>query len=142
MKKIQELFEIYKQIILYLFFGVCTTLVNIIVYYICSQLKMGTATGTVIAWILSVLFAYLTNRYFVFEHRANSLPGIVRETLSFFSCRLATGILDLALMLVFVDILHQNISINDLLIKILSNVLVIILNYVASKLFIFKDSQK
>lgn len=136
-KKIKELITQYREVLSYLFFGVCTTLVNIITYFVCSKAGMGTAAATVIAWVLSVLFAYLTNRYFVFENRADSTLGILREAISFFSCRLATGILDLVIMLIFVDILHQN----DLLIKILSNVLVIILNYVASKLFIFRDEK-
>lgn len=134
-KKIEKLITQYREVLSYLFFGVCTTLVNIITYFVCSKAGMGTAVATVIAWILSVLFAYITNRYFVFDNRAVSAFGILREAISFFSCRLATGILDLVIMLIFVDILHQN----DLLIKILSNVLVIILNYAASKIFIFRN---
>ena len=134
MKKIKELITSCREVLAYLFFGVCTTLVNIIVYYICRKLGTGTTAGTVTAWILSVLFAYVTNRRWVFESRADSAIGIVREGLSFFSCRLATGILDLTVMVFFVELLHQN----DMLIKILSNVLVIILNYLASKLFIFQ----
>lgn len=134
MKKIKELITSCREVLAYLFFGVCTTLVNIIVYYICRKLGTDTTAGTVTAWILSVLFAYVTNRRWVFESRADSAIGIVCEGLSFFSCRLATGILDLAVMVLFVDLLHQN----DMLIKILSNVLVIILNYLASKLFIFQ----
>ena len=122
MKKIKELITSCREVLAYLFFGVCTTLVT------------GTTAGTVTAWILSVLFAYVTNRRWVFESRADSAIGIVREGLSFFSCRLATGILDLTVMVFFVELLHQN----DMLIKILSNVLVIILNYLASKLFIFQ----
>lgn len=136
-KKIEKLIRQYRETLSYLFFGVCTTLVNIITYFVCSKTGMDTATATVIAWVLSVLFAYLTNRYFVFENRADHAFGILREAISFFSCRLATGVLDLVIMLIFVDILHQN----DLLIKILSNILVIILNYAASKIFIFRDQK-
>ena len=136
-KKIEKLITQYREVLSYLFFGVCTTLINIITYFVCSKTGMDTATATVIAWVLSVLFAYLTNRYFVFENRADNAFGILREAISFFSCRLATGVLDLVIMLIFVDILHQN----DLLIKILSNILVIILNYAASKIFIFRDQK-
>ena len=117
-KKIEKLITQYREVLSYLFFGVCTTLINIITYFVCSKTGMDTATATVIAWVLSVLFAYLTNRYFVFENRADNAFGILREAISFFSCRLATGVLDLVIMLIFVDILHQN----DLLIKILSNI--------------------
>lgn len=65
MIKIKEYFKKYREIILYLFFGGCTTLVNIVSYYMCSRIGMGTAVSTVIAWVLSVLFAYATNRKFV-----------------------------------------------------------------------------
>lgn len=125
----------YKEMILYLFFGVCTTFVNIISYYICSKFGMGTAPGTVIAWVLSVLFAYITNRRYVFESKASGFTPILKETAEFFLCRLATGLLDLAIMVVFADYLHFN----DMLIKILSNIVVIVLNYIASKLMIFKN---
>lgn len=62
MIKIKELFAKYREMILYLFFGGCTSMVNIVSYYICSRIGMGTAVSTVIAWVISVLFAYATNR--------------------------------------------------------------------------------
>ena len=121
--------------ILYLFFGGCTTLVNIIVYYICAHLLLlATVPATVIAWILSVAFAYVTNRIYVFESRSRGLVAILREIGAFVSCRLLTGVMDLAIMYICVDLLHFN----DLIIKIISNILVIVLNYVASKLLIFR----
>lgn len=135
MIKIKELFAKYREMILYLFFGGCTTLVNIVVYYICSRIGLGTAVSTVIAWVLSVLFAYVTNRKYVFESKAVGFVPILKETAGFFLCRLATGLLDLAIMVVCVDLLHFN----DMIIKILSNIVVIVLNYVASKLLIFKN---
>lgn len=135
MEKIKGLFKKYKEIILYLLFGGCTTLVNIISYYILSKIGLGTAMSTVIAWILSVLFAYVTNRIFVFASKAKGFAAVFKETAGFFLCRLATGLLDLAIMVVFVDVLHFN----GMAIKILSNIIVIILNYGASKLMIFKN---
>lgn len=135
MEKIKELLIKYREMILYLFFGGCTTLVNIVSYYICSRIGMGTAISTVIAWVLSVLFAYITNRKFVFESKACGFSAVLTEAANFFLFRLATGLLDLAIMVIFVDLLHFN----DMVIKILSNIIVIILNYVASKLLIFKD---
>lgn len=124
---------------LYAFFGGCTTLVNIISYAICTRLlSMGTIMSNVIAWIFAVTFAYLTNRKIVFESNASTKKAIVREVISFFSCRLLTGGLDLGLMYVFVDVL----KVNDLVMKVISNIIVIILNYVASKLFIFSKGAK
>lgn len=135
MKRIRDLLKKYREIILYLFFGGCTTLVNIVSYYICSRLGMSTALSTVIAWVISVLFAYATNRKFVFLSKVTGLAAILKETAGFFLCRLATGLLDLAIMIVFVDVLHFN----GMAIKILSNIFVIVLNYLASKLMIFKN---
>lgn len=135
MDKLKQLFNKYKAEILYLFFGGCTTLVNIISYYLFYNIAgVSNVISTVIAWILSVLFAYITNRIFVFESKNNGFKGILLETTSFFACRLLTGALDVLIMWLAVDIMHYN----SLLFKIISNVIVIILNYFASKLFIFK----
>ena len=136
MNNIKQLFEKYKSIILYIFFGGCTTLINIIVYAVCSKaLLLETIPSTIIAWILSVVFAYVTNRRFVFDSKASQFLDIIKEMVSFLGCRILTGVLDIVLMYVFVDI----IGVNDMLMKILSNIIVIVLNYVASKLFIFKQ---
>ena len=133
--RLKQLFIRYKEMILYLFFGGCTTLVNIIVYYICAHLlSLATVPATVIAWILSVAFAYVTNRIYVFESRSRGFAAILREIGAFVSCRLLTGVMDLAIMYICVDLLHFN----DLIIKIISNILVSVLNYIASKLLIFR----
>lgn len=125
----------YKDVILYLIFGVLTTIVNIVVYWLMAHpFDFGVMPSTITAWIVSVLFAYITNRTWVFQSSAKDVEEIIKEIISFVGCRLATGVLDWVCMFVFVDILH----INDLLIKCAANVLVIVLNYVASKLLIFR----
>ena len=130
-----DLIKKYKDVIPYLFFGVCTTLVNIGGYWICAHFfHIGTMSSTVIAWILAVLFAYFTNRKWVFNSDASSAEEIAKEVASFFGCRLATGVIDWAMMLVFVTLL----GLNDVVIKTVANIVVIVLNYVASKLIIFK----
>lgn len=132
---IKELFYRYKDIILYGFFGVCTTLANMGVYWICAYLfNMAVIPSTLIAWFVAVLFAYLTNRKWVFHSEATTCREIWREIVSFYSCRIATGVVDWVCMFVFVDLLH----LNDMVIKMIANIVVIILNYVASKLVIFK----
>lgn len=129
-----ELIKKYEEIILYVFFGVCTTLVNILVYYIFSHIfNLGTIISTVIAWILSVLFAYITNKIWVFKSKSWDKNVLFKEMISFFSCRLLTGLLDIGIMYIFVDIL----KFNDIIIKVISNIIVIIINYIASKLVIF-----
>ena len=136
---IKELFNKYKNIIMYLFFGVCTTLVNIVSYYIFSHiLNFSVMSSTIIAWILAVLFAYVTNRKWVFESKAKTKKEIINEIVSFFSCRLATGIVDWLGMYILVE----KIGLNDVVIKIIINIVVIILNYVASKLIVFNNKKK
>lgn len=131
----RKLYEKYKDVIPYLFFGVCTTLVNIAAYWLCSHpLGMEVVPADIAAWIAAVLFAYLTNRKWVFHSEVREMPGILREMTSFFACRLATGVIDWAMMYVLVD----RMRLNDMVIKILANIIVIILNYVASKLLIFR----
>lgn len=131
---IKELILKYREMIAYLFFGGCTTLVNIVSYFITyNVLKISNVNSTVIAWIISVLFAYVTNRIFVFES-SNKGKAIIKEILSFFSCRILTGVMDVVIMYIAVDVLEFN----SLLWKIISNVLVIVANYVLSKIYIFK----
>lgn len=136
MEKIKKLLIRYQDILLYGIFGVLTTAVNIVSYWLFAHpLGMDTMVSTVLAWILSVCFAYLTNRKWVFHSTASTAKEYIKEIISFFSCRIATGVLDWVCMFVFVTLL----AFNDMLIKVLSNILVIILNYVASKLIIFKQ---
>ena len=136
--RISALLQRYKSQLLYLFFGGWTTIVNVVVYGLCTRMAaLSTAASTVIAWATAVLFAYLTNRTWVFESRARTAPDILRELWSFVLCRLATGALDLAIMYLCVD----RLGLPDIPIKLLSNLLVIVLNYIASKLIIFAKSE-
>ncbi|MEF2838483.1 MAG: GtrA family protein [Oscillospiraceae bacterium] len=133
-----KLINKYRDLILYGIFGVLTTVVNIVVYWLLARVcAMGTMTSTLIAWIAAVLFAYITNRKWVFHSSASTLKEYVREIISFFSCRIATGLVDWGCMFVFVDLL----CVNDLFVKAAANILVIILNYIASKFVIFKTGK-
>lgn len=133
-----KLYQKYKSVILYVIFGALTTLVNISVYWLLAHpIGLPVMPGTVIAWIASVLFAYLTNRKWVFCSEARGKREILMELASFFSCRLATGVVDWLCMWLFVDVLHYN----DVLIKVIANVVVIVLNYIASKLVIFRHKK-
>ena len=93
--------------------------------------------STVIAWILAVLFAYLTNRKWVFHSEADNSKAVLKEIGLFFAARLGTGVIDWASMFIFVDLM----SFNDVVIKTLANIVVIILNYIASKFLIFKHNR-
>lgn len=131
----KELLHKYRSLLLYGFFGVLTTLVNLLSYRVAEAwMHLPTVAATCLAWALSVAFAYMTNRRWVFQSKENSPRGILREIGSFVACRLLSGLLDVAIMYVCVDLLH----LNSMLIKLLSNVLVIIVNYIASKLLVFR----
>ncbi len=125
----------YREIILYIFFGGCTTIVNVILYYISTRwFGLGTVISTLLAWWVSVLFAYITNRILVFRSHNKEPRAILFEFAFFVACRLLTGLLDVLIMYLFVDQLGWH----DLIIKFLSNLIVIVVNYVASRLLIFK----
>lgn len=135
MDKLKELLTKYRAFLLYVFFGVGTTLVNILCYYFCYHLAgVSNVVSTIVAWLLSVFYAFVTNRRYVFHSKAKGFRAVAEEMLSFFACRAATGALDVAIMYLAVDCMAWN----SLLWKVISNVIVIILNYAASKLFIFK----
>lgn len=125
----------YKELILYVFFGGLTTLCNLVCYYIFAHLLgLDEITATVIAFVVSVLFAFFTNRRYVFMSDAKGTKQVTSELVKFFGSRLFSGGLDVLIMYLFVSLLLYN----DMLIKILSNILVIILNYIFSKLFVFR----
>lgn len=132
--KLKEMMEKYKDIVPYAIFGILTTIINIVVYlFFAHILKKEIMLSTLAAWFFSVLFAYVTNRKWVFHSGILTFSNIIREAVAFFICRLATGMADILIIFVFVNIFHFN----DLFIKIISNIAVIILNYVASKWIIF-----
>lgn len=134
MEKIKELLVKYRELILYLVFGVLTTVVNYVSYLIFAPLFETTTIPTVIAWVLSVVFAYFTNRVWVFQSHAKGAAALFREVLSFFGARLLSGVIDVGIMWVFAD----RMGLNDKIVKLASNVFVVIFNYVASKLVIFR----
>lgn len=123
----------YREVLLYLFFGGCTTLVNIISFTSLRQVHLNIFISNIIAWVLSVLFAFITNRIFVFESKSKGSKALL-ECASFFGCRVLSFLFDMGIIYLMIDIL----SCNELLSKIVSNIFVIIINYVFSKILIFK----
>ncbi len=139
MEKIRELFAKYKEQILYVFFGGLTTLINWGAYALCyNVLGVSNVPSVIIAWILGVAFAFVTNKIWVFESRSFDTKTVMRELWTFVAARLATGLLDLGIMYLAVDVLGGNGNVW----KLISNVIVIILNYVFSKLIVFKKQDK
>ena len=137
--KLRALFFKYKEIILYVFFGGLTTLVNWGLYFVLADM-MGAPYlwATAAAQIAAILFAYITNRIWVFKSKVRGFSGIMMEMLRFFGCRAVSFFMELGCMYVGVDLLH----IDDVLMKLLSNVIVVIVNYIFSKVFIFREPAK
>ena len=123
-----------RELISYLVFGVLTTAVNYITYLLFAPLFETTTIPTAIAWILSVIFAYITNRIFVFRSTARGWKALLFEVVSFFGARVLSGVLDVVFMWVFADYM----GFDDKWMKLISNVFVIIFNYIASKLVVFR----
>lgn len=139
MNRLLKLIQKYKLLIMYGVFGILTTSVNIAVYYGCYHvLIMPNLTSTAIAWFLAVVFAFITNKIWVFDSKSFARKIVIHELVTFFSCRIITGLLDIFIMYIAVDLMAWN----ELLWKMVSDVLVIILNFVASKLIIFKNGDK
>lgn len=137
-EKINQLWDKYKDMIPYVIFGVLTTVVNIVAYWLFYRVfHVYMMVSNIIAWFASVLFAYLTNRKWVFHSEAETFEDYRKEILAFFAARLGTGILDWLIMFIFA----KQLGLNDMVIKIVSNVVVIVLNYVASKFWIFKSKK-
>ncbi|WP_297979628.1 GtrA family protein [uncultured Methanobrevibacter sp.] len=121
-----------KELIFYLIFGVLTTLVNIMVYLFFVKLfSVNYIISNILAWFFSVLFAYITNRLWVFESQNDN---IIKECFLFFGGRLFSGVVDTGMMILFIDIL----CFGDFISKVIIQVFVVVLNYVISKLLIFK----
>ncbi len=132
----RALWEKYRDMALYLIFGVVTTAVNVAVYHVCfAVLGVPNIPSVVIAWVLSVAVAYITNKLWVFRSPSFAPAVLWPELGKFVAARAFTGVLDLGIMFVGVDLLGGPGTV----LKLGSNVLVVVLNYVFSKWLIFKD---
>ena len=141
MEKIKSLYEKYREIINYLIFGVLTTIVNIGTKYallftiLDAKNAVELQLAITISWILAVLFAYITNRKFVFESKNKDK---IKELISFFSARIATLLLEMFIMWFFITLLKLNSDIYVIIFTILTQILVVVGNYILSKIFVFK----
>lgn len=141
LKKLADWYRKHKEGMRYLIFGALTTLVNIISYTILAKLalkgigneSLRVNISEILAFIISVLFAYITNKLYVFESKTEGKKQLFKEITAFFSCRIITEIISILMMNMAVWF-----NINDILMKIISNIVVIIANFIFSKILIFK----
>ncbi len=128
-----------KESIIYLLFGILTTLINIISYnFFTDMCAIHYLISNIIAWCISALFAFVTNKLYVFNSRDYHIIVVLKEFIAFIMARLVTGLLDMIIMYISVDIF----SLDDFVTKLFSNVIVILLNYVFSKFIIFKRKDR
>ena len=135
-EKIIELYKKYKEVIVYLVFGVLSTIVNFVSYFIFARIiGIDEVISSGLSWLCAVIFAYLTNKIFVFNSKTTTSKELIKEAVTFISCRIVSGIFcDVGTFAIMVKVLR----INDMIAKVITQVMVVILNYIFSKLIIFK----
>ena len=132
----RKLFRKYRQLCSYVFWGTGTTIVNYGVYFLCTELlQIHYLTSNVIAWTISVIYAFIVNKLLVFASKSWKPEIALKELFQFVSARLLSGILETALLFIFVDFFH----ISDAITKILASIIIVIINYFVSKRLIFKN---
>jgi len=140
MNRLVNVYKKHEEVIIYLIVGVMTTILNLVIYYGCvftvlnPEDKLELQIANLIAWTVGVIFAYFMNRKYVFKSKN---IDIKKEATKFLSSRVVTLLMDMFIMFFTVSILRFN----DKIMKIFSNILVIILNYIFSKLLVFKKDR-
>lgn len=149
MQKLKDLFIKYKEIIFYIIFGILTTAVSFVSYAVCTRLIYlqseiaGIAVSNVISWVCAVLFAFVTNKIWVFESRSGDVKTVLNELWKFIASRLVTGALEWfgVPFLVYAGLNQTILGTKGMLSKLIVSVAVVILNYVFSKIFVFRKNK-
>lgn len=148
-EKIKSLYKKYEDIILYIFFGGLTTLVSWGTHFASRfLLEVPVSAATLISWICSVTFAFITNKKFVFKNKTETTQGLVMQTLSFYAARALSLGVEMIIMYLCADKFSEffcslffgiSASVNEMIFKVLANIVILIMNYALSKLVIFKN---
>lgn len=161
----REFYKRYKEIILYFVFGVGTTIISFGSYYLIRWIfpdaesvpvwlswifkitsglgiESNTALPVIGSWVFSVTFAFLTNRVYVFNSAANTFGRVLREAVLYYASRLVTLIMDLVIMFMLVDLTGIENPLYEFVCKVFSNVLVLIVNFVLSKVMVFRKKKE
>lgn len=138
-RTIKGLYFNYKEVVNYLVFGGLTTIVNFVTYYIFARMiGIDEVVSSALSWFFSVLFAYITNKIFVFDSKTETRTQLIKECVSFFLARILSGVLcDVGTFALMVKVFN----INDILSKIVTQVMVVIVNYIFSKFIVFKKKK-
>ena len=136
MKSLNPLYKKYKEVWLYLFFGGLTFIVSIGSYaFFEISIKLEPLIANIFSWILAVLFAYITNRIWVFENTARNFADICKEISSFFGGRIVTLVMEEFILYAGIEIL----SVNSIVVKVIGQIIVIVSNYFISKVLVFRS---
>lgn len=136
LNKLRAWIEKHYDVLAYLFFGGLTTVVNYLVYLPCHNwLQISASVSNIIAWIVAVAFAFLTNKPFVFKSHDWSAKVLWPELTKFVGCRIGSGVLETVIIFVTVDCLNWDGN----WMKLITSVLVVVLNYFGSKLLVFRE---
>jgi putative flippase GtrA len=125
----------YREILLYIFWGIITTITNVVIYSLCRINNFfSIQIATAIAWFISVLVAFVSNKFLVFNSRDKEAAAFIRELCLFYVSRILSGLLDIALMTIAAHfgIFSEKVS------KLLVNIVIIVINYIFSKVMIFR----
>lgn len=134
LRSLEDSYAKVKEIVLYIFFGALTTFINMAVFWLfTSPVPVNVLAANIVAWVAAVIFAFFTNKSWVFGDRQTGAAEYLRQAGTFFSGRLMTLIFEEAVLLIFVSWL----GFGEMLIKIIATIGVLILNYIISKLFVF-----
>lgn len=139
MEKIISLYRKYEEVLNYLIFGILTTIISITSYAIFTNFfNISILLSNVLSWILSVLFAFITNKLFVFKSKKSDIKESIIECIKFYTSRLFSLGVESLILYVGASLLH----INDMIVKIFAQVIVIVLNYILSKILVFQRDKK
>lgn len=128
-----------KEVLLYLIFGVLTTLVNLGIYFLCAKVfSIDEVVSNALAWMGSVVFAFITNKIWVFESRGKSRREVMREAVSFFGFRAVSGVIDVGVFALLVKVFLWN----DAIVKIGLQIIITVMNYLFSKVFVFRKDKR
>lgn len=138
MNKLVNIYNRYREQILYLVFGGVTTLISIITYAVFTELAdINILIANILSWIISVAVAYATNKSVVFRSDKKGVAQVLTEALSFYAGRLLTLLIEEAILFVFIDL----VKLPNMPVKIIAQIIIIVLNYIISKVFIFKKTK-
>lgn len=137
-QKILALYKKHQELVNYLVVGVIGTVVSIAIFTVLMKMTNESVLSNVISWMVTVILMYILNRYFVFLEHAEDKVAILKEMSTFVSARIATLLLETAIVWLGIDVMKLNSGLKIIAVKTIGQVLVIVLNFVAAKLVIFK----